>query len=105
VSPLFTGVTLTPDLYFLIVSIDSGFAIWSASSVATAAVFEAPGIENLLDFLAADTRPWVPFSDFRADFDHGRLHYSIDQVDAVVPEPATALLVLIGIAARGRRRA
>lgn len=74
-TPFFSGIDLEPGLYFLILSIDEGSAIWPGSLAPT--IFEAEGATRGLDFRTDDTQPWVPFSDFYVIFG-GALHYTVE---------------------------
>ena len=106
VSPFATGLTLEPGLYFLIVSIDSGYATWTGSTAPVETI--GAGAALGLEFNASDLEPFVPQTDFSVLFAPGALHYSLDG-DAVVLVPAPSAIILsglglLGLAGRRRRR-
>ncbi|MDH5773388.1 MAG: hypothetical protein OEZ57_00545 [Nitrospirota bacterium] len=101
-TPFFSGFTLNPGLYFLILAIDSGSAVWSGSITPT--IFEAPGIMDEFDFHSTNTQAFVPQSDFGIIFGEGTLHYTVEGDPMTgggtmtpVPEPSTAEFFLLGM--------
>jgi hypothetical protein len=103
-SPLVTGLTLDPALYFLIVSIDSGWATWTGSTTPVQTV--GPGAALGLEFRASDLEPFVPQTDFSVLFADGALHYNVDGIaTALVPAPSAIAMLALGLLSlAGRRR-
>lgn len=99
----FTGVTLTPGTYFLMLNLTAGFAVWPASTSAT--VVTHPDANVGLDFRTNATASFAPASSFSVLLGQGRLHVNV--VGEVVPAPGcAAVLAMSGVlAARRRRRA
>lgn len=106
ISPFATGLTLDPGLYFLIVSIDSGYAVWTGSTAPAETV--GAGAALGLEFRASDLAPFVPQTDFSVLFAPGSLHYSLDGNPVVlVPVPSAIALSglgLLGLAGMRTRR-
>jgi hypothetical protein len=106
VTPFFTGLTLGPGLYFLILSVDSGSAAWTGSTAPVEVV--GAGASLGLEFNASDLEPFVPLTDFSVLFAPGSLHYSVEGRPVVlVPVPsalALAGLGLLSLAGLRRRR-
>jgi hypothetical protein len=106
VSPFATGLTLEPGLYFLIVSIDSGWATWTGSTTPVETI--GPGAALGLEFHASGLEPFVPQTDFSVLFAPGSLHYSLDgNAEVLVPAPSAITLLglgLVSLAGMRRRR-
>jgi hypothetical protein len=106
VPPFATGLTLEPGLYFLIVSIDSGYATWTGSTAPVETV--GAGAALGLEFYASGLAPFVPQTDFSVLFAPGALHYSVDgNAEALVPAPSAITLAglgLLSLAGTRRRR-
>lgn len=106
VTPYFTIDTLTAGTYFLIVSVASTSsigAIWSGSDAPI--VTTAYGAGRGVDFLAATTQPFVPFSTFGVTFGTG-LNITVAADAQTVPEPASLMLlapVIVGLGLTRRR--
>ncbi len=95
-TPFFSGLTLVPDTYFLIINIDAGFAVWSGSFAPT--TFVDDGAVLGPDFSAMNLAAFVPFSDFGVILGEGQLHYNVDgQSMSAVPVPAAAWLMISGL--------
>jgi hypothetical protein len=106
VAPFFTGLTLDPGLYFLILSVDSGSAAWTGSLAPVEVV--GAGAALGLEFRASDLEPFVPQTDFSVLFAPGSLHYTVDGRPATqVPVPSAVALTglgLLSLAGLRRRR-
>lgn len=108
VSPLLSGLTLGAGDYFLIVSITTSGAGWTASDPAT--ITSAPGVSAGPDYFASSINVSIPYeSNFLVIQSASDLMFSItaDSGTGSAPEPGTlglfALSILGMIAARRRR--
>lgn len=102
VAPLFSGLSLAAGDYFVVLSIDTGFALWTGSTSPT--VTEHPNGTRQLDFFASSAGAWAPMSDFSVEFGKG-LDFNVS--GTFVPEPGSGLLLgmgIIALALRSRRR-
>ena len=95
VSPFFSGLTLNAGTYFLIVSIDSGFAAWEGSLLPQVVLDSAAQLG--IEFEASSLQPFVPFSDFTALFADGSLHYTVTADAVGLDESGTLWLLLSGL--------
>ena len=91
VTPTFSGLSLAPGTYFFVLAIDTGFAVWPASTVPTITGngSATPG----LDFRTNATDSFPPASNFDAILGDGHLHLTVTGTE--VPEPATPTWVLL----------
>jgi len=103
-APLFSGLELDPGLYFLIASIETGFGVWSGSSLGAAAVTLASGATAGPYFTSDTGTGFAPLNDFDVVLD-GLLHLSVAGARlAEVPEPGSLLLFGMAFLALLRRR-
>ncbi|MDB2373149.1 hypothetical protein N9W11_01165 [Psychrosphaera haliotis] len=91
-NPFIVGVNLLPDDYFLILSIDSGFATWLGSSVPN--VNAATSITSGPTFSSSPTG-FVPTSTFNILNFNSALHFTVSNISAPsnVSEPTSLALL------------
>jgi len=99
-APLFSGVDLSPGLYFLIASIETGFGIWSGSEQSSAQVELAAGATAGPYFTADQVPGFVPFGDFDVVLG-GLLHLTVTGNPIVASVPESGSLILLGMAMLG----
>ncbi len=103
---LFTGLTLTPNTYYLtIANPASGTGTWAGRG-GTATLTTDAGVARLGAYVIQNTSIYPPASSYSGTSD---LFYTVrgNSVTAAVPEPATMFLLgtgLAGVAAKVRKR-
>ena len=97
---LFTGLTLSPGAYAVVVASDQSapdsMVIWNGSTVAD--VTAAGGIIDGIDFFCSNTDAFPPSSSFETIFDRAA-HFSVSGITSSVtpvPEPNSCLLLALG---------
>ncbi|MDH5515761.1 MAG: VPLPA-CTERM sorting domain-containing protein [Gammaproteobacteria bacterium] len=101
---LFSGLTLGPGQYSLLVGITEGLGGWSGSSVGTTAT---DGLaSDGLDISSSTAEFFIANSTFLPIFSDSQLAYTVtgDRVVTTVPVPASALLFLSGLFVMGAFR-
>ena len=106
-SPLLSGLNLSAGDYFLIMSITTTGAGWTASNPAT--ITSVPGVSAGPDYFASSINVSIPYeSDFLAIQSSSSLMFSITaNGGSAAPEPGTLGLfglALVGMIAAKRRR-
>lgn len=96
-APLFTNLTLGPGLYFLLATIDSGFAVWSGSLLGTVNQMVSSGAAVGPYFTAAVVPGFAPFGDFDVALG-GLLHLRVEGSQQIVSVSAPSTwLCLVGV--------
>lgn len=100
--PYFEDVSLSAGVYFMILEISSGFAIWEGSDAPS--VFSSPGVTAGPDFISTDVSGFVPTSSFGILNFNGGLSFELTQAPAVVPLPASMTFSILGLLGLGYMR-
>lgn len=100
--PYFEDVDLAAGVYFMILEISSGFAIWEGSDAPS--VLSSPSVTAGPDFISTDVSGFVPTSPFGILSVGGGLSFELTQAPAVVPLPASMTFSILGLLGLGYMR-
>lgn len=94
---LFTGLTLGPGSYFLVMQMDGGTTPAGGWSVAVPTIVTDTGVTRAADRFSSTAAGYAPASVLSPINNAQQLLYSVQSVDSSVPEPSTAAVVFVGL--------